>query len=65
MTRVHSSTVEKLLYSAKEASLALGISERKLWSLTQSGAIRCVRIDRCVRYDPSDLRAAIDTAKTI
>jgi hypothetical protein len=39
------------------------VSERKLWSLTKSGEIPCVRIDRAVRYDPADLRAWIAKKK--
>lgn len=35
----------------------LGISERKLWSLTNCGDIPAVRIGRSVRYDPRDVEA--------
>ncbi len=39
----------RLLLTAREAALALAISERSLWSLTNQGVIRCVRIGRAVR----------------
>jgi hypothetical protein len=52
-----------LLLKPREAAKALAISPRKLWSLTACGAIRCVRIDRAVRYAPDDLRAYIESLK--
>ena len=53
----------KLLWTCREAAKALGISERKLWDVTNQGAIPCVRIGRAVRYDPADIRAWIDAQK--
>ena len=53
-----------LLLTVPEAAKALAISPRTLWSLTQSGAIPCVRIGRSVRYDPADLKAWIESRKT-
>lgn len=52
-----------MLLKPKEAAQALSISLRKLGSLTASGAIRCVRIDRSVRYSPDDLRTYIESLK--
>ena len=52
-----------LLLKPREAARALAISPRKLWSLTACGDVKCVRIDRAVRYDPSDLRAWIESKK--
>ncbi|MBI1824858.1 MAG: helix-turn-helix domain-containing protein [Planctomycetes bacterium] len=52
-----------LLVKPGEAARLWAISERKLWSLTNVGAIKCVRIDRAVRYDPGDLRAWIESKK--
>lgn len=49
------SPVPRLLLSAREAAEALSISPRKLWSLTNTGEIPCVRFGRSVRYDPRDL----------
>lgn len=48
-----------MLLTPAEASKALAISQRKLWSLTASGAIPCVRIGRSVRYSAESLRAWI------
>jgi len=53
----------KLLLKPHEAAEALAISARKLWALTNSGEIPCVRFGRSVRYDPTDLRAWIDSKK--
>ena len=47
------------LLKALDAAKALAISPRKLWGLTQSGEIKCVRIGRAVRYAPEDLAAFI------
>ena len=46
----------KILLTPREASNALAISPRKLWSLTASGEIPSVRIGRCVRYPVDRLR---------
>lgn len=43
------------LMNAKQAAARLGISERKLWELTNRGDVTCVRIDRRVLYDPVDV----------
>ena len=57
--------VPRLLLTAKEAAAALGVCEKTLWSLTDPrGPIRCVRIGRAVRYDPHDLSAWIEQAKS-
>jgi len=52
-----------ILLKSPEAAKALAISQRKLWSLTKSGEIPCIRIDRAVRYDLADLRAWITRKK--
>ncbi len=53
------------LLTPKAAAAALAISPRKLWALTASGDVPCVRFpnSRCVRYDAVDLHAVIDAAK--
>lgn len=51
------------LITAKEAAARLAISLRKLWSLTASGDLRCVRMGRAVRYDLRDLEAFIEKNK--
>ena len=54
---------QKMLLKPGEAALVLSISARKLWDLTDSGNITCVRIGRSVRYDPMDLKRWIDSCK--
>ncbi|MBL8842364.1 MAG: helix-turn-helix domain-containing protein [Planctomycetes bacterium] len=49
-----------LLIDAGEAARAIAVSRRKLWELTNRRAIACVRIGRCVRYRPEDLRAFVE-----
>ena len=39
-----------LLVSSKEAARLLSISERTLWSLTDSGRLPCVKIGKAKRY---------------
>ncbi|MHB9071861.1 MAG: helix-turn-helix domain-containing protein [Sedimentisphaerales bacterium] len=46
---------ESLLLKVDEAARRLTVSPRTLWQLTQDGKIRCVRINRLVRYDLQDL----------
>jgi len=52
------------LMTVKAASSYLCISERKLWSMTQTGEIPCVRLGRCVRYDLQDLDSFIQKMKS-
>jgi excisionase family DNA binding protein len=52
------------LLTALEAAKALAVSPRTLWSLTNGGAIPCVRIGRAVRYAPGDLKAWVESQKT-
>ena len=54
---------EAMLLTAREAAKALALSDRKLWGLTKSRAIPCVRIGRAVRYDPTDLRKFVEQQK--
>jgi excisionase family DNA binding protein len=46
----------RLLLTVREAASALAISERTLWTLTKTGAIRSVRLGRAVRYALTDLQ---------
>ncbi len=46
--------------TAPETAEYLRISTRKLWELTNRGAIRAIRIGRCVRYALDDLTRWID-----
>lgn len=47
----------QLALRPKEAAKALGISERKLWSMTNCGEIPHVRAGRAVLYPLHELRA--------
>lgn len=46
--------VPPLALRAPEAARALGLSERQLWTLTNSGEIPSVRLGKCIVY-PVDL----------
>lgn len=52
------------LLDSREAARRLGVSARTLWSLTDSGQVRAVRIGRLVRFDPRDLTAFVEAAKS-
>ena len=52
-----------LLLSEREAARLLGISPRTLWQLRKDGEIPAVRINRCVRYDLTDLTRFIEKNK--
>lgn len=41
----------------------LCVSPRTIWTLTQEGALACVRIGRRVLYDPSDVRTFVDRCR--
>ena len=53
----------RLLLKPIEASSALSVSPRTLWSLTNGGRIPAGRIGRSVRYDPADLRQFVQPTK--
>lgn len=55
--------MEPLLLGRRDAALVLGLSERRLWSLTKSGEISHVRVGRRTLYDPDDLRAWVESLK--
>lgn len=54
--------VVRLLWTPKEAAVALRISPRLLWSLTRDGTIPAIRLRRAVRYSPRSLQSWIDKA---
>jgi excisionase family DNA binding protein len=54
---------KKLLLTVREAAQALSICERSLWTLTNEGLLRPVRIGRSVRYAVTDLQAYIDRCR--
>jgi len=49
-------TVPRLALRAKDAAVALGISERTLWTLTNTGEIPHGRIGRAIVYPVDRLR---------
>ena len=49
-----------LLWSLREAAEALGISQRKLWGMTDSREIPHVRLGRCLRYPVRELEQWIN-----
>lgn len=53
------SQLEPLMIDSRAASVMLGMGARRLWSLTNCGAIPSRKIGRSVRYVPSELRAWI------
>lgn len=46
---------EPSLLTPRQAAKELGISQRKLWQLSNEGQLPVVRIGRSVRYRQSDL----------
>lgn len=54
--------IDPLLLSPRQASRALAISERTLWSLTKSGAVPHIRIGKLVRYPVDGLKKYIEQA---
>mgnify|MGYP002631865806 CR=1 FL=1 len=52
------------LLTARETAELLRVSERTLWTLTDSGSIPCVRVGRSVRYDQQDLETWIRSQKS-
>lgn len=51
------SPIPRLLLNGREASEALDVSQRTLWSLAQSGEVPSIRLGRLVRYRPEALVA--------
>lgn len=51
--------VPTLALRPQEAARALGIGTRKLWEMTNSGEIPCVRFGRSVRYSLEALRCVL------
>jgi len=56
-------TKPALLLTATQTAESLAISPRKLWGMTASGEIPCIRLGRCVRYAVDDLHRWIDAQK--
>jgi len=49
----------------REASLALGISERTLWTLTAAGKVPHVRLGKAILYPIDELRRWLSAAATV
>jgi excisionase family DNA binding protein len=61
---MHSSPPQPaLLLTPRQASFAMAISERTLWTMRAAGEIKYVRIGRCIRYHIDDLRLWIEENK--
>ena len=56
-------SITKLLLTAKEASQALAVSEKTLWTYTRKYNIPVVKIGSAIRYDPEDLKRFIQSRK--
>ncbi len=54
--------MDPLLLSPRQASRALAISERTLFTLTKSGVVPHIRIGKLVRYSVDALREYIEQA---
>jgi len=54
--------IDPLLLSPAQASRALSISERTLWTLTRAGTVPCIRIGKLVRYSVDGLKRYIEQA---
>ena len=46
--------------TTQEAAKFLHVSERTLWTITESGRIPRIKVRRCVRYKMDDLMRYID-----
>jgi predicted DNA-binding transcriptional regulator AlpA len=55
---------EPLMVDCKTASAMLGISLRKLWSLSAGGEIPSLKIGTSKRYAVADLRAWVEKLRT-
>ena len=51
--------VARMLLSIRDASVALGVSERTIWTLTQEGQLPHVRIGRRLLFSQTALAAWI------
>jgi excisionase family DNA binding protein len=56
--------LQKILLTVREAAQALAVSERTLWTLTNSGEVAHVRFGLSMRYDVADLRNWIGRCKS-
>jgi excisionase family DNA binding protein len=50
---------EARLWTVREAATYLCISQRHLWTITDSGELPCIRLGRSVRYAVDDIEAYV------
>lgn len=62
---MNNQALQRRLYNSRLASHYLGICERKLWELSNSGSLKTVRIGRSVRFDIADLDSFIMQMKGV
>lgn len=55
--------IDPQLLNSRQAAKWLGVCERTLWSLRDSGEIPFCRIKRAVKFDVDDLRRFVDRHK--
>lgn len=48
------------LLTTKQAAAFFQVSERYLWNITETGALKCVKMGRSVRYKMEDLEQYVD-----
>ncbi|MDA0810705.1 MAG: helix-turn-helix domain-containing protein [Planctomycetota bacterium] len=65
ITTNESPTTLTPLLTVRETADVLRVSERTLWTLTNSGELPSVRVGRSVRYDQNDLAAWIRSRKPV
>ena len=59
-TTLATPTAPAALLTVRQAAQTLGLSERKVWNLTSSGALPAIRFGRAVRYHPEDIAKLCD-----
>jgi len=60
MSKTETKDRTKLLLNSRETARMLGISERKLWTMTKERMIPFVRLGRSVRYSIKALESWIE-----
>jgi excisionase family DNA binding protein len=53
-------TFQQLLVTSKDAAKMLSVSERTLWSLTNMGKLRRIKVGASVRYAVKDLEEFVE-----
>jgi excisionase family DNA binding protein len=58
--KLNGASENQLLLTAREAARRLAVSERTLWTLTDAGEIRCIRMGAAKRYPIVELERFIE-----